>query len=166
MNKEVIIDTNKFKKVHVTIQYVFRANFNDTYYLEELIFNLDEINKVESGTTDDIIHNDPVSAGVTVMGETIRVTFNLRKGVEIYCNSKDIDEAKRLGCKIEQDIIIKDSTGKEIVIEDIEGYDYCIKNTCFIDLKEYSDEKGRKSRDPYLNYIINGTYNYIKRFSD
>ena len=36
MNKEVIIDTNKFKKVHVTIQYVFRANFNDTYYLEEL----------------------------------------------------------------------------------------------------------------------------------
>ena len=32
--------------------------------------------------------------------------------------------------------------------------------------KEYSDEKGRKSRDPYLNYIINGTYNYIKRFLD
>lgn len=47
MNKEVIIDTNKFKKVNVTIQYVFRANFNDTYYLEELIFNLDEINKEE-----------------------------------------------------------------------------------------------------------------------
>ena len=45
MNKEVIIDTNKFKKVHVTIQYVFRANFNDTYYLEELIFNLDDLNK-------------------------------------------------------------------------------------------------------------------------
>ena len=101
---------------------------------------LDEINKVESGVTDDIIHNDPVSAGVTVMGETIRITFNLRKGVEIYCNSKDIDEAKRLGCKIEQDIIIKDSTGKEIVIENIQGYDYCIKNTCFIDLVEYSDD--------------------------
>ena len=102
--------------------------------------HLDEINKVESGVTDDIIHNDPVSAGVTVMGETIRITFNLRKGVEIYCNSKDIDEAKRLGCKIEQDIIIKDSTGKEIVIENIQGYDYCIKNTCFIDLVEYSDD--------------------------
>lgn len=28
----------------------------------------------------------------------------------------------------------------------------------------YSDEKGRKSDNPYLNYIINGTYNFIKHF--
>lgn len=47
MNKEVIIDTSKFKKVHITIQYVFRANFNDTYWLEELNFNINELNKDE-----------------------------------------------------------------------------------------------------------------------
>lgn len=28
----------------------------------------------------------------------------------------------------------------------------------------YSDEKGRKSENPYLNYIINGTYNLINHF--
>jgi len=31
-------------------------------------------------------------------------------------------------------------------------------------LKKYSDDRGRKSSDPYLNYIINGTYNYITHF--
>ena len=28
----------------------------------------------------------------------------------------------------------------------------------------YSDDKGRKSANPYLNYIINGTYNFINHF--
>lgn len=28
----------------------------------------------------------------------------------------------------------------------------------------YSDERGRKSDNPYLNYIINGTYNFINHF--
>ena len=28
----------------------------------------------------------------------------------------------------------------------------------------YSDDRGRKSDNPYLNYIINGTYNFIKHF--
>jgi hypothetical protein len=45
MTNEVIINTNKFKKIHITIQYVFRANFNDTYWLEEIEINLDELNK-------------------------------------------------------------------------------------------------------------------------
>ena len=29
---------------------------------------------------------------------------------------------------------------------------------------KYSDDKGRKSNNPYLNYIINGTYNFINHF--
>ena len=29
------------------------------------------------------------------------------------------------------------------------------------DLKKFSDERGRKSSNPYLNYIIHGTYNHI-----
>lgn len=32
------------------------------------------------------------------------------------------------------------------------------------DLKKYSDERGRKSSNPYLNYIIHGTYNHITHF--
>lgn len=32
------------------------------------------------------------------------------------------------------------------------------------ELKAYSDDKGRRPRNPYLNYIINGTYNNIARF--
>lgn len=31
-------------------------------------------------------------------------------------------------------------------------------------LTTYSDDRGRKSSNPYLNYIINGTYNYITYF--
>lgn len=32
------------------------------------------------------------------------------------------------------------------------------------DLKKYSDERGRKSSNPHLNYIIHGTYNHITHF--
>lgn len=32
------------------------------------------------------------------------------------------------------------------------------------ELTTYSDDRGRKSSNPYLNYIINGTYNYITCF--
>lgn len=40
-----VIETSKFKKVIITIQYVFRANFNDTYWLEDEIINLDDLDK-------------------------------------------------------------------------------------------------------------------------
>ena len=45
MIDKLIIESKKIKKVIVTIQYVFRANFNDTYWLEEMIINLDELDK-------------------------------------------------------------------------------------------------------------------------
>ena len=32
------------------------------------------------------------------------------------------------------------------------------------ELATYSDDRGRKSSNPYLNYIINGTYNYVTYF--
>ena len=40
-----IIETKKVNSIIVTIQHVFRANFNDTYWLEEIIINLDELDK-------------------------------------------------------------------------------------------------------------------------
>lgn len=42
LNKS-IIETSKAKSLRVTIQYVFRGNFNDNYWLEEIIIDLNEL---------------------------------------------------------------------------------------------------------------------------
>lgn len=101
--------------------------------------HLNEINKKENNITDDIIHNDPTSAGVTVKGEKIVVSYNLRKGVEIHCNTLDKDTANDYGCEIKQRIVIKDKTGKEINVN-VDKYSYCVKNTCYIEIEDYSDD--------------------------
>lgn len=43
MENKPIIKTKKVKSIKVTIQYVFKANFNDTYWLEEIIIDLNEL---------------------------------------------------------------------------------------------------------------------------
>jgi len=40
-----IIQTTKIKSLSVVVQYVFRASFNDTYWLEEKIINLDDLDR-------------------------------------------------------------------------------------------------------------------------
>ena len=45
MTRKPIIETNKVKKLLVTVQNVFRANFNDTYWLEERVIELDELDR-------------------------------------------------------------------------------------------------------------------------
>ena len=45
MNDRLIINTSKKRTVKVVIQYVFRANFNDTYWLEEKTINLNELDR-------------------------------------------------------------------------------------------------------------------------
>ena len=40
MTNKPIIETKKYKRLSITIEYVFRAYFNDTYWLEELNFDL------------------------------------------------------------------------------------------------------------------------------
>lgn len=44
--KPIIIKTEKRYMV-INVMYVFRANFNDTYYLEDYTFDLDELYKEE-----------------------------------------------------------------------------------------------------------------------
>ena len=39
------IETTKMKRLVITIQYVFRASFNDTMYLEEKSFPLEELGR-------------------------------------------------------------------------------------------------------------------------
>ncbi len=45
MISKPVIEAKKVKQLLITIQYVFRANFNDTYWLEERTINLDELDK-------------------------------------------------------------------------------------------------------------------------
>lgn len=33
--EKALFDTKKYSKLHITVMYVFRASFNDTYWLEE-----------------------------------------------------------------------------------------------------------------------------------
>jgi hypothetical protein len=38
---------DEYKYLYITVEYVFRANFNDTYYLETVNFPIDELVKGE-----------------------------------------------------------------------------------------------------------------------
>ena len=40
-----IIETTKRKQLSITVEYVFKANFNDTYWLEKSDYNLEELDK-------------------------------------------------------------------------------------------------------------------------
>lgn len=45
MTNKPIITTKRFKSFLLIIQYVFRANFNDTYWLEEKVIDLEQLDK-------------------------------------------------------------------------------------------------------------------------
>ena len=40
-----MIQLNKIKGIRVSVEYVFRANFNDTYWLDESVIDIDKIDK-------------------------------------------------------------------------------------------------------------------------
>ena len=41
--EKIKILTNKYKYLSFTIQHVFKANFNDTYYFETMYVDVDEL---------------------------------------------------------------------------------------------------------------------------
>ena len=43
--KQPIIETTKRKQFSITVEYVFRANFNDTYWLEKSDYSLEDLDK-------------------------------------------------------------------------------------------------------------------------
>lgn len=63
------INTSKIKKISITIQYVFRANFNDTYFLDNIIINLDELNK------DELTWFDPFYGRSKLNNTTIAIAY-------------------------------------------------------------------------------------------
>ena len=54
MENKVVITTNKIKKVVCVVQHVFKANFNDTYYLDEAVIDLDSLRN-----DDELFYFDP-----------------------------------------------------------------------------------------------------------
>lgn len=121
---------------YVKALYLFVNTVQGNPHMQD---HLNAINQKINGTDDDIIHNDPTNAGVTVQGETIKISYNLRKGVEINCNTLDKDTANDYGCEIKQKITILDKNGNKVNVE-IDGYDYCVKNVCYVELTDYSDD--------------------------
>ena len=45
MTEKPIIEVSKRTRLSITIEYVFRASFNDTYWLEELNFDLCQLDR-------------------------------------------------------------------------------------------------------------------------
>ena len=102
-------------------------------HLNELNFNASGITKEEYENREengDMIFNDPVSSYTDLVNnKTIKVTYRLRKDVEIDCNTLDEDTANDAGCEIEQKVTIYDKNGN--VVETAQAYDYCKKNICY-----------------------------------
>ena len=92
MENKVIIKANKVKKVVCVVQYVFKANFNDTYYLEEIVMDLESIK--EDG---ELFYFDPFM-GRSKINDTMvaisyvddeKFTLVTKKNNEITYESKD-----------------------------------------------------------------------------
>lgn len=91
--------------------------------------HLNEILKKENPNY--VASNEPTGATADILvGNKVKITYSLKRGVEIDCNTLDDDTANDLGCKLEQKIIIKTAQGQ--VIEERDSYDYCKKNYCYV----------------------------------
>ena len=94
--------------------------------------HLDEI--LVSKNPDYVVPNDPAYASANILTDTkVKITYTLRKGVEIDCNTLDDDTANDLGCQIEQKIIIKTVNGE--IVTNVDSYDYCKKNYCYVTIE-------------------------------
>ena len=91
MIRKPIIELTQKRYIVINVMHVFRCNFNDTYYLEELKFDLDEVYK------DELVWIDPYLGRSKINDSSIAI----------------------LSCKDEELIILekKKNTTKEHVIE-------------------------------------------------
>ena len=63
-----IIETTKYKKLSITVENVFKANFNDSYWLCEKSIDIEELNK------DELIWFDPY-LGKSDVGVEIALSY-------------------------------------------------------------------------------------------
>lgn len=85
MNKPIIELTEK-RFMIINVMYVHKANFNDTHYIEDLVFNLDELCK------DELVWFDPY-LGRSKINDTL-VAISYCGNGEIKILEKKNDEIK------------------------------------------------------------------------
>ncbi len=96
----------------------------------DLQAHYDEILKSENPNY--VASNDPTGAAAEILTDKkIKITYTLKRNVEIDCNTLDDSTANDLGCTFEQKVVIKDNTGKTIYEGTHGQYDYCKKNYCY-----------------------------------
>ena len=92
---KLIIEAKKIKTVLLTIQYVFRANFNDTYWLEEKEFVLENLDTTKLTWFDPFNGrskiNDTTVAIKYVSDETFTILENKNGVIKEYSNKPYID---------------------------------------------------------------------------
>ena len=98
MHEKIIIDTTERKRLEVVIQYVFRASFNDTYYLEEFSIELAKLDKEQP------MWIDPF-AGRSKSGETM-VAITYYSDDEFVILEKTGDKIKESKVKRGYDYIV------------------------------------------------------------
>ncbi len=77
------IITNKIKSLRVSVEYVFRANFNDTYWLDEAIIDIDKIDRDKLGWFDPFYGKSKINdtcAGRMMLEGSLDVSKHLKKG--------------------------------------------------------------------------------------
>lgn len=90
MTNKPVIETVKVKKIRITVQYVFRANFNDTYWLEENTINLDELDR------NNLTWFDPYNGRSNINNTLIAIA---------YCSDEKMIVLEKCGDKIKENEI-------------------------------------------------------------
>ena len=81
-------------------------------------------------------NNDPESYSTTILSDTkVRITYKLRKNVEIDCSTLPDEIKNSDACKVNQQAIVKDKNGVTIGTANITEYDYCRKNYCYVEVE-------------------------------
>ena len=70
MENKVVITANKIKKVVCVVQHVYRANFNDTYYLDEVVIDLDSLRN-----DDELFYFDPFMGRSKINDTMVAISF-------------------------------------------------------------------------------------------
>ena len=70
MENKVVINASKIKKVVCVVQHVFKANFNDTYYLDEVVIDLESLRQ-----DDELFYFDPFMGRSKINDTMIAISY-------------------------------------------------------------------------------------------
>ena len=83
MNKPIIeLTENRFMIINV--MYVHKANFNDTYYIEDLVFDLDELCK------DELVWFDPYLGRSKINDTLVAISYCGNNEIKILAKKNDV----------------------------------------------------------------------------